>query len=102
MWRSVKILSIFSTLTLKQSSLNRVTLVEGTKVEKASFPYKTAMSQTNVKTNRMVTTKWVYQRERIFASNYFIFLKAFFLFKDLSQIIDLMCQQPKRPYSYFL
>ena len=76
-------------------------LVERTKIEKASFPYKTAISEANVKTNRMVTTKWAYHRERSFASNYFIFLKVLFQFKNLLWIIDLMYQQPKRPYSYF-
>ena len=45
----------------------------------------------------MVTTKWAYHREPSFASNYFIFLKVFFQFKNLLQIIDLMYQQPKRP-----
>ena len=37
-------------------------LVETTKIENTSFPFKTAPSQTNVKTNRMVTTKWTYQK----------------------------------------
>ena len=32
-------------------------LVKRTKVKKASFPYKTAISEAHVKTNRMVTTK---------------------------------------------
>ena len=32
-------------------------LVEGTKIENALFPYKTVMSEVNVKTNRMVSTK---------------------------------------------
>ena len=32
-------------------------LVERTKIEKAAFPCKTAISEANVKTNRMVTTK---------------------------------------------
>ena len=32
-------------------------LVESTKIENASFPYKTAISKANVKTNRMVSTK---------------------------------------------
>ena len=58
-------------------------LVERTKIEKASFPYKTDISEANVKTNRMVTTKWAYHRERSFASNYFIFLKVLFQFKKL-------------------
>ena len=76
-------------------------LVERTKIKKASFPYKTAISEANVKTNRMVTTKWAYHRERSFASSYFIFLKVLFQFKNLLYIIDLMYQQPKRSYSYF-
>ena len=86
MWRSVKILNIFSTLTLKQIFLKTKTffkklehcfLVERTKIEKASFPYKTAMSDANVKINRMVTTKWAYHRKWSFASNYFIFFESF-------------------------
>ena len=63
-------------------------LVESIKIESASFPYKTAISEANVinaivKTNKMVTTKWTYHIERSFASNYFIFLKILFQFKNL-------------------
>ena len=58
-------------------------LVESTKIENASFPYKTTISETNVKANRIVSTKWTYHKERIFASNYFIFLKILFQFKNL-------------------
>ena len=50
-------------------------LVEGAKIETVSFPYKTAISEASIKTNRMVTTKWAYHTERSFTSNYFIFLK---------------------------
>ena len=35
-------------------------LVESTKIENASILYKTAVSEVNVKTNRMVSTKWNY------------------------------------------
>ena len=35
-------------------------LVETTKIENTSFPFKTALSETNVKTNRMATIKWTY------------------------------------------
>ena len=110
MRRSVKILNIFTTLALKQifqktktffKKLEYGFLVERIKIEKTSFPYKTAISEANFKTNRMVTTKWAYHRERSFASNYFIFLKVLFQFKNLLWIIDLMYQQPKHPYSYF-
>ena len=62
----------------------RVTfLVERTKIGKAQFPYKTAISEAIVKRNRMVITKWAYHRERSFASNCFIFLKVLFQFKNL-------------------
>ena len=52
-------------------------LVESTKIQNV-FPYKTAISEVNVKTNRMVSTKWTYPKERRFASNYFIFSKILF------------------------
>ena len=50
-------------------------LVETTKIENTSFPFKTALSEANVKTNRMVTTKWIYHKEWSFASNYLFFWK---------------------------
>ena len=92
MWQSLKILNVFNTLTLKQifwktktffKKLEYRFLVESTKIENASFPYKTAISEANIKTNKIVTTKWSYQKEQSFASNYFIFLKILFQFKKL-------------------
>ena len=44
-------------------------LVESTNIENVSFPYKTVMAEANVKTNRMVSTKWTYQKEQSFTSN---------------------------------
>ena len=38
--------------------------------ENASFPYKTAIFEANVKRNKMVPTKWTYHKEWSFASNY--------------------------------
>ena len=58
-------------------------LIESTKIEKVSFPSNTVISEANVKTNRMVSTKWIFHKERSFASNYFIFLKILFQFKNL-------------------
>ena len=52
-------------------------LVESTKIENASFPYKTTISEANVNTNKMVSAKWTYHKERSFASNYFIFFEDF-------------------------
>ena len=37
-------------------------LVETTKIESASFSYKTATSEAKVKTNRMGNTKWTYHK----------------------------------------
>ena len=47
-------------------------------IENASFPCKTVLPEANVKTNKMVSTKWPRHKERSFGSNYFIFLKILF------------------------
>ena len=92
MWQSVKILNVLNSLTLKQifwktktvlKKLEDDFLVESTKIENASFPYKTEISEPNVKTNKIVTTKWTYHKEQSFGSNYFVFLKIFFQLKNL-------------------
>ena len=49
----------------------------------------------------MGSTKWIHRIERDFASNYLIFLKILFQFKNLLQRIDLMYQLPKCPDPYF-
>ena len=48
-------------------------LVEATKIENTSLPFKTALLEANVKTNSMATTKWTYHKEWSFASNCLIF-----------------------------
>ena len=92
MWQSVEILNVFNTLTLKQifwktktffKKLEYRFLVESTKIEKASFPYKISISEASVKTNKMVSKKWTYHKECSFASNCFVFLKILFQFKSL-------------------
>ena len=42
-------------------------------IERAKLPDKTALSKTNVKTNRMWSTKWTYHIRPGFATNFFIF-----------------------------
>ena len=63
MWQ---ILNVFNTVTLNKifwktkifiTKLEYRFSVESIKVENASFPYKTAMSEANIKTNRTVSTK---------------------------------------------
>ena len=72
MWESVKVSNVFNTLTLKQifwktktffKKLEYRFLVEVTKIENTSFPFKTALSEANVKTYRMATAKWTYHKE---------------------------------------
>ena len=52
-------------------------LVEATKIEKTLFPFNTALSEANVKTNRTVTTKWTYHKEWSFAGSYLCFFGKF-------------------------
>ena len=89
MWQSVEILNVFNTLTLIQifwktktffEKLEYRFLVETTKVENTSFPFKTVLSEANVKTNRMAITKLTYHKEWSFASNCFILLENLFQF----------------------
>ena len=91
MWQSVETLNDFNTLTLKKifgktkiffEKLEYSFLDESTKIENALFPYKTAISEVSVKTNRMVSKEWTNHKERSFASNYFL-LKTLFQFKNL-------------------
>ena len=89
MWQSVKVLNVFNTLTLIQifwktknffKKLEYDFLVETTKNENTPFPFKTALSEANVKTNRMTTTNSTYHKEWSFASNCFIFMENLFQF----------------------
>ena len=69
MWQSVKVSNVFNALTLKQifwktktffKKLEYRFLVETTKIENTSSPFKTTLSEANVKTNRMATEKWTW------------------------------------------
>ena len=110
MWQWMKVSNIFNTLALKQifwrmktffKKLEYRFLVEATKIEITPFQFKTALSEANIKTNRMATTKWTYHREWSFASNYLIFLENLFQFQNLLKRINLMYRQPKCQYLYF-
>ena len=110
MLQSVKVSNVFDTLTLIQifwktkiffKKLEYRFVVETTKIENTSFLFKTTLSETNVKTNRMATTKWNYHKEWSFANNFFIFLENLFQFQNLLKRVNLMYQRPKSPYSHF-
>ena len=53
-------------------------LVERTKIKKASFPYKTAKSEANVKTNRMVTKNGPITENRVLPVTTLFFWKFYF------------------------
>ena len=80
----------FYTLTLKRKPEKRKPFSKktgvplfskSTKIE--NFHTKTTLSQINVKTNRLWSTKWAYHKERTFATNYLIFSKILFQLKTL-------------------
>ena len=92
MRQSLEVLNVFNTLTLKQIFRKTQTLfkkmdyrflVESTKIDNATFPYKTALTEANVKINRMGSTKCTYHKERDFSGNYFLFFKILFQFWNL-------------------
>ena len=106
MWQLVESLNVFNSLTLKQvfwktkaflEKLGYRFLDESTKIKNPSFRYKTALSEANVKTNRTVNTKSTYHKERSFTSDYFIFLKILFQFKNLLQRVDLIVTATQMP-----
>ena len=110
LWQSLEILNNFITLNLKYifwktqtlfKKLEYRFLVECTKIDSITFPYKTALWEANVKTNGMGSTKLTYRKERSLASNHFPFSKILFQFRNLVYRVDLMYQPPKCPYSYF-
>ena len=81
MWQSVEILNAFNTSTLKKMFCKTKTffielehrfLVESNNIEN-TFPYKTDLSEAYVKTNKTMSTKWTYHKERSFASNLVLF-----------------------------
>ena len=86
MWQSLEILSFSILLTLKQTFWKTKIFFKLKAIENASFPYGTAISEANVKADKMVNTKWTYRKERSFASNYFIVLEILFLFKNLFDV----------------
>ena len=63
-------------------------IVESIAIENATFQYKIALSNANVKANRMGCTEWIYCQESSFAVNYFIFLKTQFDYSNPLQIVD--------------
>ena len=76
----MKALNVFNTLTFTVQIFWKTKFSEATKIENTSFPFKAALSEANVKTNRMAAIKSTYHKEWSFASNYFTFLENLFQF----------------------
>ena len=53
-----------------------------TKIENTPFPFKTALSEDNVKTNRMATAKWTYHESGIFPLTTLFFWKICSSFRN--------------------
>ena len=93
-WQWVKVLNVFNTLTLIQifwkmktffKKLGYRFLVETIKIENTSFPFKTALSEANVKTNRVATIKWTYHKKWSLTSNYFMFFEKISVLEPLKK-----------------
>ena len=71
----------FKTNFLEKENLFQKTgvpiLVQSTKIENASFSYKTVMSEANVKTNTIVRTKWTYHTEQVLPVTTLFFFENF-------------------------
>ena len=95
LWFYVKISGNFESFqyfNLKTVFLENETFSQNTRIPLFSWKHldwkciislQEAISKANVKTNRMMSTKWTYHKERGFVRNYFIFLKILFQFKNL-------------------
>ena len=55
-------------------------LVEATKIGNASLPFKTALSEANVKTNKIATTKWNIMKSGVLPVVILFFWKICFIF----------------------
>ena len=65
-------------------------LVESTKIGNITFPYKTALSEAIVKTNRMGSTKWIYPKNVVLPVTTFLFW-SFFISLGTSYIELIWC-----------
>ena len=83
---TISILQIWNKLSENKNYFEKLEyrfLIERPKIENTTFLYKTALSEIIVKTNSMGSTKWNYHKEQSIASDYFIFFRILFQFKNL-------------------
>ena len=73
MWQSVEILNVFNTLPLKQIFWKTETFLE-------KLEYRFLVESTKIEN---AILKWTYHKEPSFGSNYFIFLKISFNYKNM-------------------
>ena len=84
-WLSPK---ISNQIFWKTKTWSNILLVEIAKIEWATFPYKIALSEANLKTNWMGVQNGPITES--FSSNFLFFLKISFQFKNLLQRVDAM------------
>ena len=94
MRQSPEILIVFNAVTLTHifwktkiffKKMGYRFFVGNTKFEKAIFPYKTPLTETNVKAHRRRSTKWSYHRERSLAVTISFFWKLCFSIKTFKK-----------------
>ena len=87
MWQSLEILNDFHTFNFELHFLKNANffkkleccfLVESTKIDNTTFPYKTALSEAIVKTNRMGVQNWLITKTRVLPVTTFLFRKFCF------------------------
>ena len=57
------------------NKLDNCFLLESTTIEIATFPNKTTLLKTNIKTNRMGSANSIFHKKPSFSTKFFIFLK---------------------------
>ena len=85
-WLSPK---ISNQIFWKTKTWSNIFLVESAKIEWATFPYKIALSEANLKTNWMGVQNGPITESGVFRVTFF-FLKISFQFKNLLQRVDAM------------
>ena len=85
----MKVSNVFNILTLKQifwrtktffTKLENRFLIEATKIEITPFPFKNALSEDNVKTNRMAATNGPITKSGVLPVTTYFFLENLFQF----------------------
>ena len=111
MWQPVEVSDVFNTLTLEQifwktktffKKLEYRFFVESSEIENTSFSFKTALSETNVQTNRMTTTKRPITNSGVLPVATLFFWKIFSSFRTSSKESIWCTSNPNVQFVFFV